>query len=663
MLNITPKKLQAALWLIGEGSLRVVSPKTLDYSSSELIMVADKLLDQVLGDSLLAPERILLGVPDSFLLDDELKEPYLKLLKNLVRELGLKPMAYVATSHALTNFLESKEGAPATAILIGIDEEEVIVTVARAGRVDGTKMVERTDQLGEDIEKALLSFTEVEVLPSRLLLYSTEKKDLAKQKSDLLSFPWMEKLSFLHFPKIDLLEENIALKAVALAGAREISPSVKLSSEVMEDIEQVPQSSPPADNFGFVEGDITLSAPDTPKRITPPLLTKLKSFYLPIFSGKYRLLIIPLLALTTLVLAYLFLSRAEVVVYVEPRVLERDSQVMADPSAQKVDEESKIIPGQVVETQVSGSDKAAATGKKQIGDNAKGTVIIYNKTYDSKTFSKGATLVSSGLKFTLDQTVSVASQSATATADGTTITFGKVTVTVSASAAGADYNLPSGSEFSIASLSLSQFAAKAEGNFAGGTSKEATVVTALDQKKLLAQVSSNLRKQAAEKLQQELKDKKILEEALLEEIISKSYSKNINDQAQEFTLKLTVKYKGTAYRQEDLKLIVSKLLGTNIPDDFELNLAQTETLADVSSLQKDGKLIFLARFKAKLTPKLDEEALKQKIKGQTPAAAANIVKAYDNVLGSDIKVSPALPPPLSRLPFLASNIKLEVRLK
>lgn len=697
-LNITPKKLQASLWTVEGDSLKVLNPQTIDYSSAELIAATDKLLDLYLGDSLLTPEKVLFGVPDGWLLDDDLKEPYLKLLRNLVKELELEPMAYVAASHALTHFLELKEGAPATAILIGIDEMDVTVTVSRAGRVDGTKVLERSDNLGEDIEKALLMFTEVEVLPSRLLLYSLDKKDLEKQKTNLLSFPWMDKLSFLHFPKIDLLEKDIAIRAVALAGASEINPQVQFQSPLPEEDQsegrqeklvkepkELEKEVTKADNFGFVAGDITkMERKVEPKLPVPNLelmspqmsqdkedvlekvnfrssiLSKLSSFNLLFLSGKNKIFALPLSVLFILILAYLFFARAEVTIFVEPRILERDSQVTADPTAKKVDEGSKIIPGQVVETQVSGFDKAPATGKKQIGDASKGTVVIYNKTYDSKTFSKGNLLTSSGgLKFTIDQTVSVASQSAT---EGG-ITFGKVNAPVAATAVGADYNLPSGTEFTIASLAASQFSAKAEGNFSGGTSKEVTVVTDSDQKKLLAQVAATLRKQAAEKLQSELKDKKILEEALLEEITSKSYSKGINDQASEFSLKLTVKYKGTAYKEEDLKLIVSKLLETNVPEDFELNLAQTETLADVSKLEKDGRLIFLARFKAKLTPKLDQEQIKQKIKGQNPANAANILKTYENILGSEIKITPYLPAQLSRLPFLASNIKLEVKLK
>ncbi len=646
-LNITPKKLQASIWKIEGDNLNIINPQTVDYQETELISATDKLLDSCLGESFLTPEKILFGVPDAWLLDDDLKDEYSKLLKNLVKELDIKPMAYVSTSHALSHYLESKEGAPATAILTGIDDKEVAVTVLRAGRVDGTKIITRSDNLGEDIEKALLSFTEVEVLPSRMLIFSEQGSDLTKQKAILLAFPWMDKLSFLHFPKIDILEKDLLMKAVALAGATEINPQIKLQSvQPKEGLIEVK----PENNFGFVTGDITQTQEKTEIKNEP----KLFSLKVPFLPNKYKFLSLPISALVILILAYLFFAKAQVSIFVEPRMLERDTQVTADPKVKAVDEVSKIIPGEVMEVSVSGSDKAQASGKKQIGDSAKGTVKIINNSSDAQILSQGTVVSSNGLKFTLDTSITIASTSAIADTKSTK------TVSVTAAAAGADGNLSSGAQFSSANPKV---AIVAEGNFSGGTSREVTVVSDSDQKKLLASLAASLRKQAAEKLQGKLVGQKILEEGLAEEITSKSYSKNINDQANEFSLNLTIKYKGTVYKEEDLKLIVSKLLESAIPEDFELNLAQTETLADVSKLEKDGRLIFLAKFRAKLMPKLDQEKIKEQIKGQTPQAAAGILKTYDNVLSSDISIVPALPNQVSRLPFLTSNIKLEVKLK
>ncbi len=736
-LNIASEKLTAALWTIEGKNLKLLETASQTYTSlDDLVPVTDKLLDTVLGIKELEVDKILFGVPSTWLSDENLKEENLNILRRLVKELELKPLAYVETAHAMVHLLEKKEGVPPTAVLVGFGEHHLTVTVARAGKLDGVKIVARGDSSGASIEKALLSFTKVETLPSKILIYGLEDPEL---KSQLLSYGWMSKLSFLHFPKIDVLDSEIEIQSVCLAGASEIKGDVHYSEKVQEktvknvvalttgeeivseteqagdkdrsegekDLED--KEKEPEEDLGFVVGDVStkkiseeseeeqfdleeeqesfeqeqpLKENDVPmnfeeKELVVPQETSLaepegfegkkpgeKKFNLKHFFrlGSKRLIFLAGIIgfLLLILIFYLFLLKAEVKVFVEPKVLEKETQVTADPKQKTVDEEAKIIPGQVVETDIAGSSKAQATGKKQIGDPAKGTVIVYNKVSESKSLSKGTILTSSnGLKFTLDVSVTIASQSASDSG----ITYGKTNATVTATAVGADGNLHSGSELTVDSLPSSQVSAKAEGNFSGGTSKEVTVVSDEDQKKLLASLASDLRKQAQQKLQDKLPGKKVLEEALSEDTVKKSYSKNINDQASEFSLNLTIHYKGTAFEDKDLKQIVGKLVTTQVPAGFELNLEGTETQADVSKLENTGKLIFLARFRAKLLPKIDTELIKNKIKGKSVKDMENILKGMDNVLGSEIKFSPALPSILQRLPLLSKNIKVEVSLK
>ncbi|MBI2334964.1 baseplate J/gp47 family protein [Candidatus Daviesbacteria bacterium] len=676
-LNIGQERLTAALWSIEGKELKILSISSDIYSSNaEIVKVADKLLDEVLGEKAVEPKKILFGVPDHFLQDEDLQEEYLKLLRSIVKELELEPMAYVATSHALLHFLEKKEGVPTTAILVGFDSKHLAVTVARAGKLDGTKVIERGENSAADIEKALLGFTDVETLPSKILIYGQKATELEKLKTHLLSFTWMSKLSFLHFPKIETLEEEMEIKSICLAGGSEIQSEIAYAPTVQESrkevVTKIPQEEPeepeePAvgGTLGFIVGDVSKqqqqeAAAEVPEQSLAAVEQEdfepsvERRFIMPKLRFKGRRLLIPAALIAALILIYLFLPKAEVKIFVEPKVLEKDTQVVADPAVSSVNEESKIIPGQRVETEVSGSSKDQSSGKKTVGELAKGTIKIINNSADKQTLSKGTAISSNGLKFTLDTTINIASTSATADTKAT------ATASVTAVVAGADGNLASGTQFSSANSGV---AIVAEGNFSGGTSKEVTVVSEADQKRLLASLASDLRKQAKQKLQESLPGKKILEEALAEEIIKKSFSKNINDQAGEFSLNLTIKFKGTAFEEKDLKQIVGKLVNTQVPETYQLDLASTETQTDVSKLEKDGKLIFLARFKAKLMPQIDEGEIKGKIAGREVAQVGEILKSYENVLGSEIKLVPALPGFLARLPVLQKNIKIEVGLK
>ncbi len=725
-LNIASERLVAALWTIEDKQLKILETASESYASlDELISVTDKLLDAILGTREAEPQKILFGVPSSWLADENLKGEYLKILRSLVKELELTPMAYVETTHALVHFLEKQESVPPTAILVGFEGRYLTVTVVRAGKIDGVKVVSRgEDSSGSDIEKALLTFTGVETLPSKIFIYGPESPEL---KNQLLSFSWMSKLSFLHFPKIESLQDQIEIKSICLAGASELDGSISYTEQTInqseakstglaavteesesdkeevqdEDVKHVKEAEKKeveGEDFGFMVGDIAKEevketvlaaeeeeflesdqAPQETKMIevedfehelpapssaVSSLEKPKKGFSLKKFIPKNFKTTAILLGVSVVIFSILgalvFLPKAEVKIFVEPKVLERDTQATADPNQKLVDENSKIIPGQLVDVEVSGSSKASATGKKQIGDPAKGTILVYNKTFESQSLSKGTQISGpSGVKFTLDTNVTVASQSAAESG----ITFGKTNATVTASTVGADGNLPSGTQFAVANHSSDKLIAKAEGNFSGGTSKEVTVVSSDDQQRLLASLTSDLRKQAQQKLQDQLPEKKILEEALSEEIVKKSFNKNINDQASEFSLNLTAKYKGTAFEEKDLRLIVSRLVTTQVPDGFKLNLEDTEVQADVSKLEKDGKLIFLARFKAKLLPKIDTEKVKKQIQGKSVSEAITILKGMENILGAEIKTSPALPQILQRVPIIDQNIRIEVGLK
>lgn len=698
-LNITHEKLTCALWTIQVNQLKILDTASSVYSSlADLTGLTDKLLDESLGIREIEPQKILFGVPSSWLSDETLKDEYLKVFRQLVKDLELTPMAYVENSHALVHFLERTDGIPPTAILVGFETRHLTVSVVRSGKLDGVKMVSRGENSGTDIEKALLTFAAVETLPSKILIYGSQKEGLEKLKSQLLSYPWMSKLSFLHLPKIEILQDDVEIKSICFAGASEIQSNVIFTEHV---INQAVKKTPAIDvedsakeekkevdgNLGFMVGDISdkqqkeqekqeeefhtseaelmvarqtraIEIEDFEHELPAPKPAAKK--FLPANFKGFALLAIPAGILLLILTAYLLLPKAEVKIFIEPKILEKDATVTADPNQKTVNEDARIIPAQIVDIEVSGSAKELATGKKQIGDPAKGTVVIYNKTYERKSLSKGTILTSSGgAGFTIDTSVNMASQSASESG----ITFGKASTTVTAQVVGADGNLPSGADLSVAGFTTVQVTAKAEGNFSGGTSKEATVVSSDDQQKLLASLASNLRQQAQQKLQEKLPEKKILAEALSEDIVKKSFNKNINDQASEFSLNLTAKYKGIAFEDKDLKIIVSKLVITQVPDGFQLNLEDTETQADVSKVEKDGKLIFLAKFKAKLTPKIDTDSVRKRIKGKGVSEAAQILKGMENVLGSEIKISPKLPGLLQRLPMLSKNIKIEAGLK
>lgn len=695
-LDIRSGTVTGSVWGIEGSKVKLISivhkkfhqPENFPESAHSLIESANIALDEALADFTPEPEKILFGVPDSWLADEELKPKFSKVLKQLVKELDVVPLAYVSATHAICHLLQRQEGVPATAILVEI-AEPLNVSVVKAGKVLGTKEVSRGENLARDIEKALLTFPDIEVLPAKILIYGKGK--ISHYKEDLVSFNWMGQLPFLHLPKVEELEEDVSIKSLCFAGASEINPHVHLDHQTVPIAPARPQphnldshtpnrhvpEKPAPLETAFIEGDIedqfaaTAVAPYEKSAHHPHssgnMLDKLNpSSIMPkrmpdlgkLFGGMGIGLIIPVVIVIVLVLAYLFLPKATVTIFVDPKILEKEAQIVADPKLTAMDEANKQIAGKIVETIVNGTSKAAATGKKQIGDPAKGSVVIYNKTAAPKTFPSGTVLVGpDNLSFTLDTSVTVASQSAV---EGG-ISFGKSTGNATASTIGPDGNLAAGKDLTLKGFSGDQYSAKVDTAFSGGVSQDVTVVTSDDQKKLLASLTSDLKKKASEDIQGKLTgDMKILEETFTEKVLKQAFTKNPGDQATEFSLTLNLSLKGTAYSDTDLKTLVGKLVQTTVPEGYNLDLSQTETQATVSKVEKDGKIIFTAKFKAKLMPKMDLDKIKSEIKFKSPEEVEAILKSRESVIGANFKIKPELPGPLNRLPLLPQNITLEI---
>jgi hypothetical protein len=739
-VSIGLSEVTASVWGLEGEKIDILGQSSKGYLGTEdLVEKTHEVLDSSLGALDIEPDKVLFGVPDLWSQDDNLKEPYLKLLNKMLKAYDLSPLAYVTTTNALSYLIQKHEGAPATAILLGVGDF-VEITLVKGGKIIGSKSTKRSDSLFEDIESILSEFTEVEVLPSKIMLYMIKSGEkLNKIHDDLMSYPWMQKLSFLHFPKIEILADDMTSQAIIFAGASELYPDKELKKnfslyqeitpmaqsnglsglhsikrdlekdeiyedsrdlekedlgivkgdikEALEKEDEIEESLPKGktrklkkfnsleeddlegDNLISPEDDDLSSFEEIPeKHLTifknlPPFLTQ---FNLPFKRSLKRLkfwkiLIIPVV-LAVLLVAYVVFFKVSITLLVEPRNWDKDAIIVVDPKASKVDEVNKIIPGKVVETTVTGSDKALATGTKQIGDPAKGKVIIRNKTDSAVSISNGITLTSSsGLKFILDQTVQIASASSTTTPEGTNITWGKTEppVGITAVVIGPESNLTGGTEMSVGNYSKDQVIANVDTALSGGTSKEVTVVTGDDQKKLQANVTEMLKQKAVDDLKNQSKDgKKIITDALTIVDGKYTFSKQAGDQASEFNLNATIKFKGTSYQDSDLKMIVSKLVEVNIPPNYGMNLQDAETQAEVAKTENDGRLIFSAKFRAKLIPKYNIEDLKKQIKGKSTDEAITALKSQENVLAAEINFIPNLFGPLNRIPYLEKNIEI-----
>ena len=687
-LEIQVEKVKAASCLLKETGIEILTTAAKSYSAGsweEAVVAADEILTQV--EEKIPPEteagKVILGLPTEFTQDGKIAEPYLTQLKILLEKLSLKPMGFVEGPLAITHFLQAQEGGPQSLILVRIGQK-LTVSLVRVGKITNQTTAERTENIALDLEKAITSFTGVEVLPSRILLYDGQDDlDLEKVRQELINHPWLTRVSFLHFPKIEIAPPDLDIKAIASASVSEM-PLEESGVKEEEKVAEIPR--PPSD-FGFIQDKDILEEerkeplPPRPQEIPPPeaaspqpVKVSLPKFALPqfrispalqlenlkkILKGRRILfLILPLVLLGAVAIAALwYIPTAQIKLFLESQVLQQQLEVTLNPKITNFNEATKEIPTLSLEIEEKGVKKTATTGKKIVGESARGEITIYNKTTNDKTFKKGVVIISpDNLKFTLDEETTIASASESVGS----LTFGKQNARLTATAIGPEGNLGVGQEFHFADFPTTSYSARNEVAFSGGTSREISVVGRSDKERLLASASAELLEVAKRDLEGKLSSgEKILDKTLSGTVTQKKFDKEVDEETAELSLEIAMHFTVNGYRENDLLTILEKTINTSIPAGFEFRRDEVKMEILDFEKKKDDSLFLKVNFSASLLPRINEEEIKKNLRGKSPAEAEIYFRSLGSIAGYEIKFGRTVPFGKKTLPRLSQNIKIE----
>jgi hypothetical protein len=320
--------------------------------------------------------------------------------------------------------------------------------------------------------------------------------------------------------------------------------------------------------------------------------------------------------------------------------------------------ETKSIPGTLQEKTVSGDKTIPVTGKKQVGDPARGTVVIYNKSLTPRTFSKGTSIKAGALKFTLDGDVSVASASESIGS----ITFGKTPVAVTASQIGPQSNLPASTEFAFADVSTNIASARNEQPLAGGTSKDVTVVTRADYDALVEAVSEEFLAQAKEELSQSVGgDEKLIDETVKTSVTDKKFDQELDQQTQQLHGKITLSISGIVYKEADVKQILSDAARTQVPSGYEFQDTRTEVSLTDPEVEKDGTITVAGELHAIAIPAINIQDIKKQIAGKSITQATDYLRQVSGIAGVSYAFDKSWTK--SKLPMNANNILMKIEVQ
>ncbi|OGG08996.1 hypothetical protein A2154_00190 [Candidatus Gottesmanbacteria bacterium RBG_16_43_7] len=217
-----------ACFYISDGSvpklLHAVLRKVADNDWQDRIAACDQVISAL--EARLESETIsdvILGLPQSYLgADGNIKSDIKANLKKLTEQLELNPIGFVSLQDAIVYKLKYDDGVPASVILLLVADAVVDLFVYRVGKMVGYAPLKLGATVLSDIETALKSITDIEVLPSKIFIYGANKDQVQILANKLTTYSWPEKVNFLHIPKVEILTSDILVRSVSFAGAGEL---------------------------------------------------------------------------------------------------------------------------------------------------------------------------------------------------------------------------------------------------------------------------------------------------------------------------------------------------------------------------------------------------------------------------------------------------------
>lgn len=347
--------------------------------------------------------------------------------------------------------------------------------------------------------------------------------------------------------------------------------------------------------------------------------------------------------------ALYYLPKAEVILTLNPIPLVKEIPVVADTSVDKVDATRGTIPGTSQVVEESGTKSTPATGTATIGNKATGTITFLNcDTSNTISFPAG-TLIhlesNVSLAYSLDGAVSNIPKRVGGTC-------GSKTGDVTATKIGSSYNQDEGAAFNFSGYSNTLYDASVNSGqlVSGGSSQQVTIVAAADQSKLLNDLESALVTKAKDQITSGSgTDDVVLDKAVKSEVMAKTYSHAVGEQADEVSLTMTVKLSTISYKGTDIQNLVSQSLSSLIPSGFALFPSETD-ISPLSPKLGSGKLNFQAKISAQVVPKIDEQKIKEDLAGRNSDSATAYLSSLGDVSAYELKLWPNLPVSLQRVP-------------
>ncbi|HOX40773.1 MAG TPA: hypothetical protein PK263_01100 [bacterium] len=380
-------------------------------------------------------------------------------------------------------------------------------------------------------------------------------------------------------------------------------------------------------------------------------------------SRKPFFIVSGLLLLVLLVLAFVFGPSATVRLVLATEESQSQAEISVNRSAIKTDPTKMVLPGELLAEEKELVKKIDSTGKKDVGEKARGNITAYN-SWDMNTISlaKGSKFVSKGKSFISTEAVTVPGASIALVAGSTKVTPGSIEVPVEAELPGDAYNIGP-SEFVITSVSAEKQGAvvgRTSIAMSGGSTKEVKIVTEEDIKNAKETASIEIKKELEASLGEKAGKSGLvtLSQCNSFEEITSEAAKKAGEEAESFDYSVKGRFFSMGYKKEDLTSLLKQVaegsLGSN---QMLVSFDSENTKLEEKECDIDGGISKLGGgFTFQIGPKYSSDDVAKRVVNKSLSGGGQSLTSLQGVSDALISSWPAF---YKRTPVLSNRIKVE----
>lgn len=436
-------------------------------------------------------------------------------------------------------------------------------------------------------------------------------------------------------PAPDLSEagETVVAEPVAPSAEPEIDPSKPVGELA---------------GFAAVDEDETIEVDNSDQAVpVDPAVTasdKSKKFKIPNFERFRTRLLLGVLALVLLLVGWFVLGgvlpRAKITIRTDTNAITSNIAFTASTGAKEINMETRVVPAELKEVKKTDAEKVPATGQKDVGDKATGSVTLTNCDKDDETVTipAGTGVSANNLTFITKEAVTIPPSNFSG--GGACKNDSSKNVSVVAQNAGDGYNL-SPRAYTVAGFTSVLGYGSA---MTGGTSKIVKVVSDQDVENAKQKIGTRSSQDATDEVKQSLKEAGLygINETLTTGQPAVTASPTVGQEAAEVTVTSIVTYSMFGVKEEYLNRLLEEEINKQIDIGRE-EIQKTGLESAVFQIVEKKSPTELRLSMQALTvvgPKIDEEAVKREVAGKKRGETQNIIQNRPGVRDAVIDYSP-----------------------